>query len=300
MQRSFLMPFFWAKLVAPSLFLGVIASGCSAGAGKLEGRSGEEPTLYPTAPTTNTPTAPTITPTSATSAAPATNPATNTGNGNNAASTPPAANAAETAEAAGNAGNEALPTPERDEGAVPPANNPGGGADQNGNPDANQGDAADDEADDADDNGGDDDADDDDNGGDDDDDNGGDDDGGDDDDDDTGVTPSPNPPAPNPPAPNPGSQTPAPDAVTFTADVRPILLTNCGRCHANGGLPQFANANAATGFDVAFRERNRIVSEIRSGNMPADTCRGAPGSNGCVSVADFNLIQQWVAAGAPE
>jgi hypothetical protein len=51
---------------------------------------------------------------------------------------------------------------------------------------------------------------------------------------------------------------------------------------------------------VAFSERNSIVSEIRSGNMPADTCNGAPGSDGCVSVADFNLIQQWVAAGAPE
>jgi hypothetical protein len=34
--------------------------------------------------------------------------------------------------------------------------------------------------------------------------------------------------------------------------------------------------------------------------MPAVCCNGAPGSNGCVSVAVFNLIQQWVAAGAPE
>jgi mono/diheme cytochrome c family protein len=103
-----------------------------------------------------------------------------------------------------------------------------------------------------------------------------------------------------PPAPDPGNPPPPADAVTFTADIRPILVANCGRCHASGGLPQFASANAATGFDVAFRERNSIVSEIRNGNMPADTCNGDPGSAGCVSVADFNLIQQWVAAGAPE
>ena len=78
------------------------------------------------------------------------------------------------------------------------------------------------------------------------------------------------------------------------------LVTNCGRCHASGGLPNFASANAALGYDEAFDERDEIVSEIRRGSMPADTCNGPPGSNGCVSVADFNLIQQWVAAGAPE
>lgn len=102
------------------------------------------------------------------------------------------------------------------------------------------------------------------------------------------------------PPPNPGNPPPNAGAVTFTNDIRPILLANCGRCHASGGLPQFASANAATGYAVAFRERNEIISEIRSGGMPEDTCDGPPGSNGCVSVADFALIQQWVAAGAPE
>jgi hypothetical protein len=88
--------------------------------------------------------------------------------------------------------------------------------------------------------------------------------------------------------------------VTFTSDIRPILLDECGRCHASGGLPLFASNNAASSFDIAFQERNSIVREIQSGSMPADTCNGAPGSNGCVSVADFDLIRQWVAAGAPE
>ncbi|HWO10968.1 MAG TPA: hypothetical protein VNN80_15845, partial [Polyangiaceae bacterium] len=79
-----------------------------------------------------------------------------------------------------------------------------------------------------------------------------------------------------------------------------ILLDNCGRCHASGGLPNFASNDAARGYDVAFDERNSIVREIRSGSMPEDTCNGAPGSNGCVSVEEFALIQQWVADGAPE
>jgi hypothetical protein len=51
---------------------------------------------------------------------------------------------------------------------------------------------------------------------------------------------------------------------------------------------------------VAFQERDSIVSEIQSGNMPVDTCNGAPGIVGLVSVADFDRILQWVAAGAPE
>jgi hypothetical protein len=33
--------------------------------------------------------------------------------------------------------------------------------------------------------------------------------------------------------------------------------------------------------------------------MPADTCSGLPGSNGCVSSANFALIQQWLNGGTP-
>jgi hypothetical protein len=260
MQRSNLMPLFWAKLVAPALLLGLAASGCAAGGGR-DGRS-DDMTLTPSAP--SSPSNPVTSPALASPAPPATAPNTQTSSGaaSNAASTP-AVNASEAANAASNAESEAARAPGRDANAEP-----------------QDGDDDDDEADDEDDRRDDDDGDDDDD---------------DDGSDDVGTTP-----ASNPPPANPGDQNPAPDALTFSADIRPILISNCGRCHASGGLPQFASANAATGFDVAFQERNAIISEIRSGNMPADTCNGAPGSNGCVSVADFNSIQQWVAAGAPE
>lgn len=290
MQNRNLLPFFWPKLVAPAVFIGALASGCAAGGGTAEGRPGEaqgaqdsstpRPPSTATTPTLNNP-------------APAA-PAANTDPSANApVNTTPATNAP-----ASNAGNEALPSPERDDDALPPEDpdaddsggntppaNPGANDDDDDDDDDNGGDDNDDDSDDddGDDDDGDDD-DDDDNGGDDDDNGGDDDDGGG-----TGVTPPP----------TPGNPPPA-DAITFTADIRPILVANCGRCHASGGLPQFASANAATGYDVAFRERNSIVSEIRSGSMPEDTCNGSPGSNGCVSVANFNLIQQWVAAGAPE
>jgi hypothetical protein len=284
MQRSNLMPFFWAKLAAPALLIGALGSACSAGsvddAPNFSDTSSTPTTTTPAPNAQNPRPAPAATPasTGSTAAAPT-------------ASTPPGSNAASGSAANGAAangsGNEALPTPELDPGAAPEEQdeddaNAGGGNQNAADDDEDEGD------DEIDDDGGDDDGDDDDGDDGDDEDEGDDDDG--DDDSGVGATPAPTPPPVNP----------SPDAVTFTADIRPILLDNCGRCHATGGLPRFASNDAASSFDVAFSERNSIVSEIQRGNMPADTCNGAPGSNGCVSVADFDLIRQWVAAGAPE
>lgn len=286
MRNRISMPFFWPKFAAHALLLGALATACSAGGGTVEGEAGDVPSFTgPSAPI------------------PGVNNPTSTPAATNTSNVSPAANAPSSEAPASNAGVETLPTPVRDEDAqqsddgddpaanAPPANPD---ADDDGSAEGDDGDVGDDdaEADDDDDDGGEDD----------DDDGGGDDDSGSDDDDEgsddgdgTGVTPPGpgNPPAePNPP--------PAPDTVTFTDDIRPILLSNCGRCHASGRLPQLASADAATAYDVAFRERDEIVSEIRSGSMPADTCDGAPGSDGCVSSDDFALIQQWVAEGAPE
>jgi mono/diheme cytochrome c family protein len=178
----------------------------------------------------------------------------------------------------GSAPTETLPPPN-----LTPGNTPAPSA-------ANDPPRIEDDADDADDD------DDDDDGG--DDDRGGSDRGGDDGDDGDDDGDNAAPAAPANPAANPG--TPAAELVTFTSDIRTILLDNCASCHSSGRLPNFAAANAATSYDVAVQQRNNIVSLIAAGEMPADTCRGAPGTNGCVSVADFNLIRQWVAAGVPE
>lgn len=92
-------------------------------------------------------------------------------------------------------------------------------------------------------------------------------------------------------------------AVTYTKDIQPILVAQCSPCHStlgNGGH------NAASSYADAVRVSARMINEIRTGGMP-DTgqgnagCKGgAPGSPGCVSVADFALIQEWVADGTPQ
>jgi hypothetical protein len=64
-------------------------------------------------------------------------------------------------------------------------------------------------------------------------------------------------------------------------------------------LPNLASANIDTAFNTSVRESGEIVELIADGEMPADTCSGPPGSAGCVSVASFNVIREWVAAGRP-
>jgi hypothetical protein len=284
-NRKF-MPFFRPQLVAHAALMGALASGCAAGGGNDDGPVADDPTFAaPSAPTT--PRSPAVNNPSPTAPA-AAQPSTTSPVTSAPVATTPAVNPDEFSPAPARQEDAAPADGDEDTGAnAPPANDD----DDDGGDEDSDDDGGDDDDDD-DDEGGDDDSDDDDTEDDDDDEDDEDD---DDDDDDTGATP----PDPGTPPVDPGTPPPA-DAVTFSADIRPILVTNCGRCHASGGLPQFASDNAATGYDVAFSERNSIVSEIRSGNMPADTCNGAPGSDGCVSVADFNLIQQWVAAGAPE
>ena len=87
------------------------------------------------------------------------------------------------------------------------------------------------------------------------------------------------------------------DDIAFDM-VHPILVSNCATCHASGGLPRLANANLETAFTVAQARAAQIVNLLSTGAMPP-ACGGPPGSDGCVSAADFELIQQWVSAGAP-
>jgi hypothetical protein len=92
-------------------------------------------------------------------------------------------------------------------------------------------------------------------------------------------------------------------AVTYTGQIQAILVANCSPCHAtlnNGGH------NAASSYDDAVREADDIVEEIESGGMPESGngnqgCEGGdPGDPGCVSAADFALIERWVQDGTPE
>lgn len=93
------------------------------------------------------------------------------------------------------------------------------------------------------------------------------------------------------------------EAVTYTKDIQPILVAQCSPCHSTLGD---GGHNAASSYADAVRVSATIINEIRTGGMPATGngnagCRrGAPGSPGCVSVADFALIQEWVANGTPQ
>jgi hypothetical protein len=95
----------------------------------------------------------------------------------------------------------------------------------------------------------------------------------------------------------------SPAAVTYTKDIQPILMAQCTPCHSTD---RDGGHNAASSYADAVRVSADMINEIRTGGMP-DTgqgnagCRGgAPGSAGCVSVANFALIQQWVADGTPQ
>lgn len=99
----------------------------------------------------------------------------------------------------------------------------------------------------------------------------------------------------------------AADAGTVRFDqVHPILVTQCGRCHAEEtglgmilGLPPFASPDIETAYDAAQFYSGAILGQISAGVMPVDTCAGPPGSPGCVSVEDYELIRKWFSAGSP-
>lgn len=259
--RSYLRLCRWPALVHPLLALAVLSSGCAAGSADTADEAAT-PAGRGSSDVLNSST---------------TQPA-------NAATTPPRGTPSSTAS---NTPSSAPSTPATTSASEAPAVSiltpTGSGTDQSSDDD--------DDPDDADDRDDDDDVDDQDDDGDDDQD---DDDDADDDDGDDNVDVTP---------PTPGAGVPDPSAtpVTFTSDIRALLVNNCGRCHASGGLPAFASPNASTAFNVAVSERNAIVREITGGDMPADTCNGgAPGTAGCVSTADLALIRAWIAAGTPQ
>jgi hypothetical protein len=89
-------------------------------------------------------------------------------------------------------------------------------------------------------------------------------------------------------------------SLSFAEDVHPILVARCGSCHAtNLFLPRFASSDVQAAYDVAVDLSDTIVDVIDAGEMPP-ACGGPPGGNGCVSQAEFEVIESWVADGTPE
>lgn len=94
----------------------------------------------------------------------------------------------------------------------------------------------------------------------------------------------------------PGVKPAAKPALTFTAQVAPILSRHCGGCHIAGRKGGFQMVSYAglmkTGMvQPGVGESSRLVEVILSGDMP----RGG----GKVSPEDIGVLMKWIDAGAP-
>lgn len=101
--------------------------------------------------------------------------------------------------------------------------------------------------------------------------------------------------------------------VTFTRDVHPILVAKCGDsfCHdsPDSGLPGHGAADvdeayeAVTGLSYAggpVYERILVrVADPIAMMPPAPRCNGGIGQPGCITQAELDVLEAWVAQGRP-
>lgn len=100
--------------------------------------------------------------------------------------------------------------------------------------------------------------------------------------------------------------------VTFTRDVHPILVAKCGDslCHGSSasGLPGHGAADvddayeAVTGLSYAGgpvyeRILVRVAADAASEMPPG--CRSETGQPNCITAAELEILQTWVAQGHP-
>jgi hypothetical protein len=112
-----------------------------------------------------------------------------------------------------------------------------------------------------------------------------------------------------------------PPAVSFAADIHPILLAKCGAsgCHDGSQTPILPGHGAADvmeayeatqeesiapGFDGFVYERILIRITDEESMMPPDfanpPCEGEIGTPGCLTQAEVDLIEAWIEAGTPQ
>jgi hypothetical protein len=89
----------------------------------------------------------------------------------------------------------------------------------------------------------------------------------------------------------------APDSLTFTADVAPILYKNCVTCHRPGGMGPFSMLD----FDTVTGRLKDISDVLREGKMPPWHAVAPPGTfrnERRLPDADRRTILRWIASGA--
>nr|WP_299068619.1 hypothetical protein [uncultured Allomuricauda sp.] len=77
--------------------------------------------------------------------------------------------------------------------------------------------------------------------------------------------------------------------VTYTADIAPLLSSNCLGCHSNP--PQNGAPMALTTFSAVQSRASGIFNRTNNGTMPP---------SGKLPQANIDLIQAWINAGTPE
>ena len=100
---------------------------------------------------------------------------------------------------------------------------------------------------------------------------------------------------------NPGT------AAFYTAKVRPVLVTNCGKCHFDmnhkGGLSLATRASALKGgrdgvVIVPGDPANSLLVKLINHDGPPDDPKPMPPKAPKIDDADIALITQWIKAGA--
>jgi hypothetical protein len=105
-------------------------------------------------------------------------------------------------------------------------------------------------------------------------------------------------------------------AVTFTADIHPILQMKCGLSNCHDQPNPFIPGHGAADVNVAYMQATQIGSLnqpiydrilIRAGSTdplvmmpPNPPCEGALGRPGCLTQDEYDLIKEWVDQGHPK
>ncbi|WP_242205168.1 c-type cytochrome [Aestuariivivens insulae] len=93
----------------------------------------------------------------------------------------------------------------------------------------------------------------------------------------------------DPSEPNTNNPDPDPDTsgkVTYDADIKSIMTSNCTSCH---GSPTSQGAPMSlTTFSQVKANVDKIITRVNSSSNPMP-----PASNGTLSSSEKNLIQQW-------
>ena len=92
--------------------------------------------------------------------------------------------------------------------------------------------------------------------------------------------------------------------VSFAADIQPIFAARCGPCHVTNSSAghNVGGADIDEAYADAIELGAVLVERVNGGGMPPDYAEPPnncgdqpPGSPGCITVAELELLQTWLA-----